>query len=452
MAAAPDDLIVAPATPAGRGALAVVRVTGDGSLALAQQLAGRASFTPRKASRVRLTLGAGLSEDAVVTTFVGPGSFTGQDSVEFSVHGSPIVVESLIDACVRAGARLAGPGEFSYRAHLNGKLDLLQAEAVADLVAATTLGQARVASAHLDGTLSREIVELGDALASLRMLLEASLDFPDEGFHFIECADVVERLSAVQAGCARLLATAATGRRVHEGAIVAIAGRPNAGKSSLFNALVGRPRAIVTPIAGTTRDLLIEPLDIGGVPVRLVDTAGLRESRDLVEAEGIARAAETMAAADVVVFVVDGTAGPEEQVATRTAWEDVAGPARRLVAVSKADLWREHTAASSWWQGEAVATSSVEAGGLADLEGALQEALADLPVEGAMLTRARHRSLVSACAAAVARAMETAGQGGSEEYVLADVHEALSALATLRGVETPDDVLREIFSSFCIGK
>ncbi|BCS36122.1 tRNA modification GTPase MnmE [Luteitalea sp. TBR-22] len=452
MALAPDDLIVAPATPPGRGALAVVRLTGAGSLDVAAALAGRTSWTTRAATRAALRLEDGIVEQALVTTFVAPRSFTGQDCVEFSVHGSPVVVDALVRACLRAGARLAEPGEFSLRAFLNGKLDLLQAEAVADLVAATTVPQVRMASAHLEGILSREIVALGDELAAVRALLEASLDFPDEGFHFITPAELLARLRRVHVGCERLLATAESGRRLHEGALVVLAGRPNAGKSSLFNALLRRPRAIVTAVAGTTRDLLLEPMEIGGIPIRVVDTAGLRPSSDPVEAEGVARATEAVASADIVVYVVDGTADETEQAASRAAWSEMTGGGARLLAISKADLWQGRGGPPAWCPPDAVATSVQWGSGLEALEAALASLLGRAPVDGASLTRSRHRALVAACASAVARAIAMAEEGGSEEYVLADLQEALSSLASLRGVETPDEVLRAIFSSFCIGK
>ncbi len=264
MVPAPETLIVALATPPGRGALALVRLSGAGALDVAARLARRETFQPRVATLARLHLPEGLVEAAVVTAFTAPHSFTGQDCLEISTHGSPVIVDAVLRACLDAGARLARPGEFTWRAYLNGRLDLLQAEAVADLVAATTSAQVRVASAHLDGTLSLAIREMGDEIARLRALLEASLDFPDEGFHFIAPSEVVSRIGDLRAVCDRLLGSAAAGKRLHDGARVVIAGRPNAGKSSLFNALLKRQRAIVTPVAGTTRDLLTETTRLRG--------------------------------------------------------------------------------------------------------------------------------------------------------------------------------------------
>ena len=452
MVPAPDFLIAALATPPGRGALALVRLSGAGAIDLVGRLARRQSFTPRVATLVRLHLHDDLVESALVTAFVAPHSFTGQDCVEISTHGSPVIVDAVIRACTEGGARLARPGEFTWRAYLNGRLDLLQAEAVADLVAATTTAQVRVASAHLDGALSALIREAGDEIASLRALLEASLDFPDEGFHFIAPGDVAARVRALRETCQRLMASAAAGKRLHDGARVVIAGRPNAGKSSLFNALLQRQRAIVTASPGTTRDLLTEATSIGGVPVTLVDTAGLREAADDIEREGVSRAEASVASADLVVLVVDPEGGDEDGVAGGELWSALTGRPR-ICVLNKVDRWRQQAQViPSWCPADAMAVSALNGDGLAALESRLGEMLGQSTWEGATLTRARHRALVVACAEALERAEQTAADGGSEEYVLADLHEALTAFEDLRGVETPDEVLTSIFSTFCIGK
>lgn len=452
MVPAPESLIVARATPPGRGALALVRLTGIGAVGVAARLAGRDTLQPRVATVVTLTLPGGLHESAVVTAFPAPHSYTGQDLAEFSTHGSPVVVDAVVRACLAAGASLAGPGEFTWRAHLNGKLDLVQAEAVADLVAATTPAQVRVASAHLSGALSASIVAMGDELAQLRALLEASLDFPDEGFHFVERENLRSRIAEVRERCEAMLRSADAGRRLHDGAVVVIAGAPNAGKSTLFNALLGRPRAIVTPLAGTTRDLLTDVAEFGGVPVTLVDTAGLRAAVDEVEREGVARAEASVASADLVVLVVD----PESDAATlegsRRRWEELA-PDRRVCVLNKSDRWEGSAVALPIWCGEAcVRLSARDGDGLARLQAVIAGRLGRADWEDGTLTRVRHRSLVAACAQALGRAEAVAADGGSEEYVLVDLQEALALLASLRGVETPDEVLASIFATFCIGK
>ncbi len=448
---APDDLIVAPATGAARGALAIVRVTGAGSIELASRLTGREQWLPRRATRVRLRLGEDLVEDAVVTAWVGPHSYSGQDLIEISSHGSPVIVDLVVRACIGLGARLARAGEFTLRAYLNQRIDLLQAEAVADLVSATTSAQVRVASGHLDGTLSERIRGIGDGIAEMRALLEASLDFPDEGFHFITPQDLVRRIAGLQEACAQLLGSADAGRRLHDGATIVIVGRPNAGKSSLFNALLRRQRAIVTDVPGTTRDLLTEVTELAGVPVTLVDTAGLRETDDVIEREGVARTQGSMAAADVVLLVVDPGGSAEDVEQSGRLWSSLDGRPG-LVVMSKADVAPGDTGVPAWCPAEATSVSAVTGDGLADLELRLGAMLGRSVWEGATLTRGRHRELVSRCAYALRRASEEASAGASEEFVLVELHDALVALAELRGVETPDEVLTTIFGSFCIGK
>ncbi len=450
MERAPDDLIVAPATGLG-GALAVVRVTGTGALALASRLAGRETWVPRQATRARLRLAEGTTEDAVVTTWVGPHSYSGQDLVEISTHGSQVIVDLVLRTCTGLGARLARPGEFTLRAYLNQRMDLLQAEAVADLVSATTAAQVRVASAHLEGTLSQRIRSMGDAIAEMRALLEASLDFPDEGFHFITPHELVARLGALQEVCARLLGSADAGRRLHDGATVVVAGRPNAGKSSLFNALLRRPRAIVTEVPGTTRDLLTESTEIAGVPVTLVDTAGLRETADVVEREGVTRAEASLAAADLVLLVVDLQASHEDLDCARRLWESLA-PDQAVLVLSKVDAWGDTIDDPDWVPSTALRVSAMTGAGIDALESFLAATLGRSSWEGETLTRARHRDLMWRCADALTRASTLAASGASEEFVLVELHDALTALEDLRGVETPDDVLATIFGTFCIGK
>lgn len=446
-----DDVIVAPATAPGRGALAVVRLSGPGAIDVASRLSGRTAWVPRRATRARLDLGQGLVDEAIVTTFLAPASFTGEDVVEFTVHGSPVIVDALLRASTALGARLAGPGEFTFRAYLHGRLDLLQAEAIDDLVSATTPAQVQVASAHLGGTLSAQVRDLGDELASLRALLEASLDFPDEGFHFITPDALADRLQRLRAACAALLGSADVGRRLHDGATVVIAGRPNAGKSSLFNALLGRPRAIVTEVAGTTRDLLTEATSFGGVPVTLVDTAGLRVATDAIEREGVTRAQGAIGAADLVLLVVHAFATPEDDVESEAAW--AALPAqRRVCVVTRRDVAPDGRPVASWWPADRVSVSTVTGEGIGQLEQVLGRRLGQERWDGATLTRARHCSLMAEVASALERATTTLALGGSEEYVLVDLLDGLRALEALRRVETADEVLETIFGAFCIGK
>lgn len=443
------DLIVALATAPGRGAIAIVRVSGHGCGRLLSALSGRATFVPRRATRVRLSLGNGLQDEALALWFPGPHSYTGEDSFEVSVHGGPVVASRTLEALAALGARPARPGEFTLRAFLNGRMDLVQAEAVADLVDAVTPAQARVASAHLRGSLSGALSAIGRLLLDLLERLEASLDFPDEGYHFIEPVDVQRALDDVRVRCEALLCTEARGRVLRDGARLVIVGRPNVGKSSLFNALVGHARAIVTTVPGTTRDALHERIDLGGVPVEVSDTAGWRETVDEVEREGVARARSLAADADGVLVVVDGSLAPTE--ADQAVWQAVEGRTRWLV-VNKADVMSGPWV-SAWAPDGPDAVVSAQSGeGVAVLQTTLAEAMGPATWEPDTVTRARHAHLLRETLAAVTRAASAAAEGASEEFVAADVRAALVALEEIRGRVTPDAVLEGIFSRFCIGK
>jgi tRNA modification GTPase len=291
------DTIVAIATPQGRGGIGVVRLSGPDSLRIARALMGRdAPLQPRHATFGHIVDLQGSSsrvvDQVVVTFFSAPRSFTGEDVVEISAHGSTVLLRRIVELALTHGARLGEPGEFTLRAHLNGRLDLIQAEAVADLVDAVTPLQARAAMDQLEGTLTSAIGRIDAGLFDLAARLEASLDFPEEGFHFVTRDQAALELGRARSALEVLIQEGRAGRVVREGSLVVIGGRPNAGKSSLFNALVGSSRAIVTEIPGTTRDLLTERVDIDGLPVTLVDTAGLRDAQDAIEAEGVKRARE----------------------------------------------------------------------------------------------------------------------------------------------------------------
>ena len=320
-----QDTIVAIATPPGRGGIGVVRLSGPDALTLAQALiTHRDPLQPRQATFTKVVLpqetlphpdalGVESREDAdrpwfdhvVVTCFPAPASYTGEDVVELSAHGSPVVLRAIVSAAIARGARLAEPGEFTLRAFLNGRIDLMQAEAVSDLIDSVTPLQARAAFDQLDGTLTRAIASIDATLFDLIARLEASVDFPEEGYHFVEPGALAGAIDGLLERTAALLADARRGRLIREGLRIAIVGAPNAGKSSLFNALAGASRAIVSEVPGTTRDLVTEVVDIEGLRVTLVDTAGLRETEDLVEVEGVARAQQSMAVADLVLMVED---------------------------------------------------------------------------------------------------------------------------------------------------
>ena len=326
-----SDTIVAIATPPGRGGIGVVRISGPDADRIARELTGRARpFKQRRATFSRIA-----ADQVVVTYFQAPASYTGEDVVELSAHGSPVILNAIVRAAIDAGARLAEPGEFTLRAFLHNKIDLVQAEAVADLVDAVTPLQARAAFDQLEGTLTQAIGEIERDLFDVIAKLEASLDFPDEGYHFVAPKEARASLGAIIARVDALLAQAARGRLIRDGAQVAIAGAPNVGKSSLFNALLNTNRAIVTAIPGTTRDLLTERADIGGLSLSLIDTAGVRETADVVEQEGVARSRHTLRVADLVVVMLDRSrplSDEDRDVLASTASQ------RRVIVSNKSDL------------------------------------------------------------------------------------------------------------------
>src|SRR5687767_10434557 len=326
-----SDTIVAIATPPGRGGIGVVRISGPDAATIATRLIGRDHpLTARHATFARRA-----DDHVVVTLFEAPHSYTGEHVVEIAAHGSPVVLNGIVRAAIDAGARLAEPGEFTLRAFLNNKIDLVQAEAVADLVDAVTPLQARAAFDQLEGTLTQSIGEIERELFDVIAKLEASLDFPDEGYHFVAPMEARTSLTAIIGRIDALLAHAARGRLIREGAQVAIVGAPNVGKSSLFNALLNANRAIVTAVPGTTRDLLTERADIGGLALSLIDTAGVRETADIVEQEGVARSRNTLRVADLVIVMLDRSrslADEDRDVLASTAHQ------RRVIVLNKADL------------------------------------------------------------------------------------------------------------------
>ena len=437
------DTIVAVATPPGRGGIGVVRLSGTCAEAIARSLLARErALEPRHATFAKID----ACDQVVATYFPEPHSYTGEDVVELSAHGSPVILAGIVSAAMGRGARLAEPGEFTLRAFLNGRMDLPQAEAVADLIDAVTPLQARAAFDQLEGTLTAAIREIDAALFDLVARLEASVDFSEEGYHFLEAAEVSIRLQELLARTASLIADGRRGRLVRDGLEVAIAGRPNVGKSSLFNALAGAARAIVTDVPGTTRDLVTEVVDVGGLRVTLVDTAGMRPAQDDVEAEGIARARQAWEVADLVLVIVDGSAplGPLDcDILDRTAGR------RRLLISNKADLGRMH--------GEGFVAVSARTGeGLDALRAELFRALDVEPRDDPpAVTNLRHVALLERAHEAMSRARDAAGARGpalSEEFVLADLQDARAALEEISGRRTPDDVLAHIFSRFCVGK
>jgi tRNA modification GTPase len=461
-----DDTIVAIATPPGRGGLGVVRVSGPCAVAIACALTDRASFRPRHATLAHIVEAVpgqppgderaaatrrDRVDEVVVTWFAAPHSYTGEDVVEISGHGSPPVQERIVLLAMGAGGRLAEPGEFTFRAYLNGRLDLVQAEAVADLIEAVTPLQARAAMDQLEGTLTTAIRGIDTALFDLTARLEASLDFPDEGFHFVTRAAARADLGQIRDRLDALALDGRAGRVVREGRLVVIVGPPNAGKSSLFNALVGASRAIVTALPGTTRDALTERVDIGGLPITLVDTAGLRETNDPIETEGVVRTRQAQQIAALTVIVLDQSEplGLDARALVENR-HDAA-----MVVLNKSDrppAWSARELGSRG--GEMVTVSAATGEGLASLRSRILRELSgrDDWRDPPAISNARHLALVDQARAALCRADGAIGDGASEEIVLTDLSDARHALEAITGRRGPDEILRHIFSRFCVGK
>lgn len=433
---AADDTIVAPATPLGRSALAIVRIDGPSSSSILSALTELPQ--PRIATHTSLHHDGELLDDCVVTRFVAPHSFTGNDLVEITLHGNPLLVERVIAACVALGARLAEPGEFSERAVLNGKLDLVQAESVADLINARTALQAKLSLSNLAGTLSRRATAIREALLHVISRLEAALDFSEEGYEFITRDDARAALAGALDETRALADTYRRGQASREGLSAVILGRPNAGKSTLLNRLVGSDRAIVTPIPGTTRDIVRETIEIGGLPVTLADTAGLREGAGVVEGIGIERAREAARRADVILYLVDSAVGvtPDDEL---EQFPDA------LVVWTKTDL----KPAPHDVLGISVAAERGIDALLSRLDGLVRERYA--APEGSLVNE-RQRQAVAGCAEALQAAIESLDAGHDEQVVLVDLYRASTSLGLLTGAITREDVFAEIFAKFCIGK
>ena len=455
---ATDDTIVAIATPAGRGAIGVVRLSGPRALDLAgAMLECGAALQPRHATLTRVTAsdGAAVVDEVVATFFPAPHSYTGEHVVEISGHGSPVLLQAMLKRAIVAGARLAEPGEFTLRSFLNGKRDLIQSEAVADLIDAATPLQARVAFDQLEGTLTQRITKIDAQLFDLIARLEGSLDFPDEGFHFIEPSGAAMEVGQLIEALDDLLGTAKAGRMVREGATVVISGLPNVGKSSIFNNLAGVSRAIVTPIPGTTRDLVTERVNIGGIAVTLVDTAGWRETIDVIESEGVSRGNQARGVADLVLLVLDGSkalTGEDEQLLADTARTN------RLVVSNKSDL-EAFRSCPQRTPDDRFATplsvSAVTGAGFDELRRAIAEALIgeERLRDAAAISNTRHIALLEQCRASLVAARDAAEAANvPEEFLLIDLQDARARLDEIIGRRTTEDILRHIFERFCIGK
>jgi len=441
-----NDTIAAIATAHGAAGVGIVRLSGPRAAAIAGTITGK-SLRERRAVHARFLDGDGqVIDDGIAIHFVGPRSYTGEDVVELQAHGSPVLLNQLLRRCIALGARMARPGEFTERAFVEGKLDLAQAEAVADLISAGSEAAARAARRSLDGEFSRRIEALAEQLTQLRMYIEAALDFPDEDIDFLAAPELRKRLAEARECAARLLRDAERGKRLMDGTHVVIIGAPNVGKSSLLNALAADDRAIVSEIAGTTRDLLRENLSLDGVAMTLVDTAGLRESPDSIEAEGMRRARAELARADIVLAVVDD----RDTESRRVLAEELVAVDKVLWLHNKCDLDLPPRAGIEATAGEHLWLSARTGAGL----GALRDRLRGLAGgEGVGGFSARQRHL-EALALVLVHLAQADAQFSVENAELAaeELRQAQLALGRITGHLDADTLLGRIFSGFCIGK
>lgn len=441
--------IVAISTPPGTGAIAMIRISGPGAIDLGEKVFRSArplrESPPRQAVFGRIVAPDGsVLDEVLLTRFVAPASYTGEDMLEISCHGGVLVTASILGLLLQSGGRAAGPGEFTLRAFMNGKLDLTQAEAVMDLIQAKTPLAMRAAAEQLEGRIGTEISTIREQLLEVVAHLEAWIDFPEEGIDPATGAALIEKINAVSAGVGRLLATADEGRILREGVLLAICGRPNAGKSSLLNRLLGFERAIVSEQPGTTRDTIEEIASLRGVPFRIIDTAGLRHAQDLVERAGIERARRAIEKADVVLEVIDATGGHGKEIDT--------GGRPHVIAWNKCDIANRAAGAVS---GCEAAISCTTGDGLDALVEILARAAGHHAIEGTdspAAINARHQSCLQRAQPCLRAAVDGLQQELAPELVAIELRAALESIGEVIGQADTEEILGKIFSSFCIGK
>lgn len=475
------DTIVALATPLGRSGIGVIRLSGSNALKITHTLVADRDFEPTPRHSILCGIydpaSGELLDQAIVTYFKAPHSFTGEDVVEISCHGSPVLLRQVIDLCLKLDARMAEAGEFTLRALGNGRINLSQAEAIRDLIDAQTSASARQAVRQMRGELSHQIQPLKDELLNIIVVLESSLEFVEDDLPETQAASIRKSLVSLSTDLEKMAATFQAGRLLREGLKVALAGRPNVGKSSLFNALLGHDRAIVTEIPGTTRDSLHEAISIKGIPVSLIDTAGLRETDDTVESMGVDRTRRVMADSDLVIVILDGS---EELTAEDQEILAESSDLIRIVAINKCDLgkqWNASILACSEPQAktgfspqsrrdaeiphsairtpQSVIHISAKTGeGLNELEAAIIAPFSPQDIEnsGFLVSDARHHDLLCRAKTEIEKSITLLDERRSEEIVLIGLHNAIRLLGEITGETTTEDMLTRIFSTFCIGK
>lgn len=457
----PSDSIVALSTPPGRGGIGVIRISGPASLSILRRMTNPELLDPEPNYMTLRDVVDPFSREvldhALICYFKAPHSFTGEDVVEFHCHGSPVLLRRIIDSILQLDVRLANPGEFSLRAVMNGRLQLSQAEAIRDLIDAQTDSAAQQATRQLAGEISHRLQPAKEQLLKIIVRLESSLEFVEDDLPQLERHEMERALESLRADFQSLASTFARGQLLRDGLTVALVGRPNAGKSSLFNRLLGHERAIVTPIPGTTRDTISEPVGLDGVPVTLVDTAGIRVTTEQIESIGVDRTRRAAADADLLIVVIDGSQRTNEE---DEAVLEQAASKTHVIALNKSDLPTFSNAIVNnrpQTNGSRTPTVSVSAAteeGLADLRAAILKPFVNGNGvgEGLMITNARHHDLLLRAISSIASSEELIRNDASEEIVLIGLHNALRFIGELTGETTTEDMLGQIFSTFCIGK
>ncbi|HEX8637337.1 MAG TPA: tRNA uridine-5-carboxymethylaminomethyl(34) synthesis GTPase MnmE [Pyrinomonadaceae bacterium] len=456
------DTIVALITPLGRSGIGVIRLSGDESLSIARQITGDNEFSPKpRFAHLKKLYAPGTAEildESIITYYQSPKSFTGEDIIEIACHGSPIILRQILDICLKLNARMAEAGEFSLRALSNGRMNLSQAEAIRDLIDAQTMASARQSMRQLRGEFSNQLQPLKDDLLNIIVVLESSLEFVEDDLPTIQIENIKKNLLEVSENIGKMADTFRAGKLLREGLKVALVGRPNVGKSSLFNSLLGQERAIVTDIAGTTRDQLFEKIVINNIPVSLIDTAGLRETTDTVEIIGVERSRRIMADADLVVLLLDGSQKlTVEDIDLLNQIRDY--PA--LIVFNKSDLGifagnfsQSIESAADLPRFRKLYVSAKTGDGLPELQNAIIEPFLPQEIEqsGFLVSDARHHDLLMRAQTEIENSLVTLDQKMSEEIVLIGLHNSLRFLGQITGETTTEDMLTRIFSTFCIGK
>lgn len=447
------NTIVALATPPGRSGIGVIRLSGKDSLSITQRLVSDESFSPEPRFAVLRKIydlqTKDVLDEAIITYFQAPQSFTGEDIIEISCHGSPVVLRQIIDFCLKLNARMADAGEFSLRALANGRMNLSQAEAIRDLIDAQTVAAARQSVRQLRGELSNGLQPLKDNLLDIIVVLESSLEFVEDDLPDFQSEIIKQKLTTIVEELGKMASTFQAGKLLREGLRVALVGRPNVGKSSLFNALLGQDRAIVTEIAGTTRDQIHEKFTINNIPISLIDTAGLRETSDVVESIGVERSKRTMADTDLVIVLLDGSAGintEDQKIILQVA------ELNHIVVINKNDLPQCKINISGKFR--VIRVSAKTKAGLDDLQKAIIEPFDSENIDnsGFLISDARHYDLLVRAKSEIETSLKLIDERMSEEIILIGLHNAMLFLGQVTGETTTEDMLTRIFSTFCIGK